>query len=245
MQTGYRKSIYLLLISLISCKGGQEIVIPCMEYSKPDLLIKEIVIIKNGDTTQSTYYYDGLKSILRRNDDGKYSFTVIWKYTKDTIYLLRQDSSVQSYFNIDSSGYARTPSIGHVEWEYDENGYLIKQKEYWSNLGTKNDTYGYTCWNNDEITSEGTDVSGNKIGGGVTSISYYIDKVNTVGNENIGIYYFGKQNNCLIKSSIVTFQGNADTLTSYEYELDSLGRVVKEMKMYGYNESMIRTFTYY
>ena len=245
MRSKQIKSISFFLIFLLSCKGGQEIITPCMDYSSPNLLVREMITIQNGDTTSSIYYYDALNRIQRRNDFGEYAFEVIWKYTKDKIYLLRSDSTVQSYFNIDSNGYATTPSIGHYEWEYDDQGYLIKQKEYWSDLGTKNDTYTYLCWNNVEIYSEGTDVSGNKVGGGKTTNYYYQDKVNTVGNENFGIYYFGKQNNCLVKRSEVTFQGNIDTLASYQYEIDSLGRVTEEIKHYGYNETTTRKFIYY
>jgi hypothetical protein len=112
-------------------------------------------------------------------------------------------------------------------------------------MGTQNNIYGYACWNNDKISSNGVDIYGNSIGGGVTTNIFYNDKLNTVGNENIGIEYFGKQSNCLIKSSIVTFQGNIDTLACFKYEIDSIGRVIKEIKSRSGNESIMRIFKYY
>ena len=235
----------LVTIYLFSCKGGQEIVTPCMPYSKPDYRIKEIITLQNGETSKSEYFYDTLNRIQRRNDSGEYYFSVIWKYTNEMICLLRQDSSVQSYFNIDSNGYAITPSIGHYIWEYDSEGYLLSQSESWPSLGTQHDIYSYTCWNNDKIASDEVDVYGNKTGGGITTNEFYVEKLNTVGNENIGIAYFGKQNNCLIKTSYVTFQGNIDTLAYYTYEFDSIGRVIKEIKTKSGNGPVTRIFKYY
>lgn len=236
---------FLISICLFSCKGGQEVVAPCMPYSKPDYRIREIITLQNGQTSKSEYFYDNLNRIQRRNDSGDYYFSVIWKYTNEIVYLLRQDSTVQSYFNIDSNGYAITPSMGHYLWEYDSVGYLLSQTESWPTLGTKHDSYTYTCWNNDKITSDGVDVYGNKIGGGITTNEFYADKLNTVGNENIGISYFGKQNNCLIKTSYVTFQGNIDTLAYYTYEFDSTGRVATEIKTKSGNGAVTRKFKYY
>jgi len=59
----------------------------------------------------------------------------------------------------------------------------------------------------------------------------YFDNLNTIGNQNRGIFFLGKQNTNLISSLTDQRWHSTDTLhltTSYRYEYDSRKRVVKQ-----------------
>lgn len=238
--------VFFLLVFLLACSKSQhEIDFPCLTYSEPVYRIKEIVETKGTELLKSTYYYDSLNRLQRRCDSGAYYQTVIWKYTLDKVLLLRQDSTIIYFLNIDSNEYAITPSTGHYLWEYNSEGYLVKQTESWTELGTQIRNYEYGCWNNVKISSGGYDTQGNPIGGGITTNEFYNDKINTIGNENIGIKYWGKQNNCLTKCITSTYKERIDTLALHSYEFDSLNRVIKEIEKKPMKEDIIRYYKYY
>jgi hypothetical protein len=229
-----------------SCNKSNEISNPCLPYTKPDLRIKEIATIEDNKTYISEYLYDGLIRLAHRTDSGESYFNVfIWKYEADKVYVLNQDSTVIQFFNLDPNGYAINTSLGHYTWEYDSSGYLLKQTESWPQSGTMISNYFYNCWNNVTVSDSGSNLQGSPIGGITTSNEYYSDLLNTTGNENMGIAYYGKQNNCLLKISLTNDQTTIDTLGVYSYEFDSQKRVTREIKKKSGNIIRIRTFKYF
>ena len=54
-----------------------------------------------------------------------------------------------------------------------------------------------------------------------TLYTYYYDKVNTIGNENHGIFFYGRQNNTLLKSQVT----NGKVISTFRYVFDALNRV--------------------
>jgi hypothetical protein len=95
------------------------------------------------------------------------------------------------------------------------------------------------------VSDSGSNLYGSPVGGKITTNEYYAGQLNTIGNENIGIAYFGKQNNCLLKISYTHNQTAIDTLGVFSYEFDSLKRVTKEITKKSGNIIRIRTFKYY
>ena len=201
--------------------------------------------IENNKTYKSIYLYDSLKRLEHRKDSGDYFFDVFWKYEVDTVYLLMQDSSVLQFLNLNSEGYTVTTSLGHYTWEYDSSGYLLKVTSSWPQTGTIVSNYFYNCWNNVSVSDSGSNLYGSPVGGKITTNEYYAEQLNTIGNENIGIAYWGKQNNCLLKISYTHNQTAIDTLGGFSYEFDSLKRVTKEITKKSGNIIRIRTFKYY
>lgn len=66
-----------------------------------------------------------------------------------------------------------------------------------------------------------------------TDYQFYTDKTNTIDYENMGIYFFGKQNLNPIKQEIeVSAEWPADT-TTYTYEYDTKGRITKMIFDFG------------
>ena len=242
--------VMLILICLSCSKGTDPVVLiqeNCFPYSEPTTRIKETTVFSlyNNKFGKSTYFYDSFNRLRRRCDSGSYYNEVLWKYDKDKVYLMRPDSSILSYFNVNSQNLAVDPSIGMYHWEYDSAGYLIKETLTVSGLGTQISNYYKKCWNlNYELTTS-LDENGipNPEGGKIT-YEYYPERLNTIGNENMGIGYFGKQNNCLLKYRISHYKTLIDTIESNLYEFDSLNRVSKETKKIS-GTTRISTFKYY
>jgi hypothetical protein len=66
---------------------------------------------------------------------------------------------------------------------------------------------------------------------GASAYKYYTDKSNTIGNQNRGISFMGKQNTNLLASISDLKWQSYDTLkttTAYRYEFDSKKRVIKQ-----------------
>lgn len=215
----------------------------CLPYSIPSIRIKETKVIENNKICKSVYYYDSFKRLIRRSDSGEYYNEVLWKYDIDRVFTLRADSSIWVYYNLNSNSLAISPSIGIYQWEYDTSGYLIRETETVSGLGIQIRDYYYHCWNMEYCLSSGSDVNGNQLGGGKITYEYYTDKINTIGDENMGMSFRGKQNNCLLKYKILRNQSVIDTMESNIYEYDSLNRVSKEVKKI-HDKIRITTFQY-
>jgi len=238
---------FILIAFFVSCKKNTSIVeFPndCLPYSNPSIRIKETKVFEDNKMWKSVYYYDSLNRLRRRCDSGDYYNEVLWKYDTNKVYTLRADSTILFFYNLNFQKLAVSSSIGLYQWEYDSSGYLIRETITVSGLGIQIENYYYKCWNKDYGLSSGSDENGNPTGGGKTTYEYYTDKLNTIGDENMGMIFRGRQNNCLLKYKISRFQTIIDTIESNTYEFDSLNRVLIEVKK---TQEKIRTtiFTYY
>jgi hypothetical protein len=118
-------------------------------------------------------------------------------------------------------------------YEYDNNGYLIR--EMYPISESIHDTVVYTITN-----------------GNVTQVKYpgneyfnytYTNSNNTIGKENEGISFLGKQNKNLGKSSTHTYQSQTSNPTTSTYEYDNKGRV-KMLTTSDGSSSWSVTYTY-
>jgi hypothetical protein len=88
-------------------------------------------------------------------------------------------------------------------------------------FGSGQETVTYTISNGNKVGS-----SDAIIGQTMTSTSqFYTDKNNTVGFQNLGITFLGKQDLNLIQSTTDSFSGSPVTHT-YTYQYDSGNRVI-------------------
>jgi hypothetical protein len=232
--------ISFILIAM-SCKkeNEYETINPCLPYNSPTIRIKEIVTIRNGQTWKSIYKYDSLDRIKKRIDSGEYANVVNWKYEKDRVLL----NSNVIIFNLNSKGLAANSSI--YSWEYDSLGYLIKEIIKPPDLGIEIHEYTYECWNRNIEIGSYQQIGGELVIGKPAKYEYYYDKINTIGLENEGIAYFGKQDNCLIKYVLTSPRPQIDTLFAYSYEFDSLNRVSSETMKNPTGVIQIRKFKYF
>jgi hypothetical protein len=117
-------------------------------------------------------------------------------------------------------------SVDTINYNYDINGYMIKK--IYINSGN-NDTTIYNYVNGNEafqISSFDT-----------TSFEYFTDKINTIGFQNMGITFLGKQNINLIKTETDSYPGE-----NYTYMFDAKSRVTK--KLFWSNGHIVNSETY-
>jgi|WetSurMetagenome_2_1015567.scaffolds.fasta_scaffold10629_6 hypothetical protein len=107
-------------------------------------------------------------------------------------------------------------------YEYDENGYMTRMVV----VSVANDTAitNYTILDGNVISETS---SGDSYEYSYT-YDYYYDKSNTIGDENQGIYFLGKQSVNLVRNKIST-----SVLKTYTYEFDEKGRVSKRSSVPG------------
>ena len=116
----------------------------------------------------------------------------------------------------------QSPSSATNTYEYDADGYLTKIV---LNSGTStSETITFTV------------VNGNRVGtsyltGGFTytgTSQYLMDKINTIGYENMGITFMGKQEKNLVQTAAISMSGVSLTQT-YTYQYDSQNRVTNSI----------------
>ncbi|MES2679821.1 MAG: hypothetical protein V4635_08055 [Bacteroidota bacterium] len=120
----------------------------------------------------------------------------------------------------------------HLTFEYDENGYLVKQTTIFDSKVTVS-----------TITIKSGNVSSINTSWGsssdVTTFEYYPYTTNTIGNLNMGYNFRGKQSVNLLKS-----ETKGSVVTNYTYVLDAKNRVIKK-KVTTNNVTKGTTYTYY
>lgn len=235
------KHTYFLLIFLsiitFSCNKSSDSIepeTPCLPYALPDYRIKEILTVENGVNTRSEYFYDELGRIIHQKDSGTYLREVFWEYTGGKVLLLSGDSTVFETLILNSSGYAESNWVtlpsSYYHWEYDSSGFMVEQSSSAPQAGTTTYQYIYHCRNIVSVVKfwswfGSPPTTDPEV---IYALDYYGDQRNTIGNENTGIGYFGKQNNCLVKWNIAYQGKEIDTVGVYTYEFDSLNRVATE-----------------
>jgi hypothetical protein len=259
------KTIFVLISLFILCLGINS----CEEEEVEKYLPKihtTSYYYNNEFQYSGTHYYDNNGRLIKIQwSDGEYdtyeysNSSAIHKYFDENnellntkSYTLNSDGLAIFVSNVSSSkgtlkssqftdnfDYSNSSSTG--TYEYNDDGYLI-QSTYIDDLGTR--TYTYTI-------SEGNCV-GYILEWSNTSTPYMVnrifleDEINTIGNINAGVNYFGKQSKNLISSELTT-SGSYYNNETYTYEYDSKKRVVTESlnvtSSYG-NDLYSFTYTY-
>ena len=145
------------------------------------------------------------------NGDGLLSKkgVISYSYQGDTMVML----SSGAYYVLNDDGMAEysngspDPIVNNME--YDSDGRAVSEMEY-----TQNISYAYDGDNLSERHSTSMSFSS------VIQYTYYTDKENTIGNQNMGQPYLGKQN----KNLVQTINGVA-SMFQYTYDFYSNGNV--------------------
>lgn len=232
MKTTTLVLILVVPLLFLSCKKeaeNPEPVIPidtCLPYHSTPFRIKEMRIIYDDRVIKKLFYYDSQNRLIKRVDSSDFHQTVTWKYDSTGVSGFTNGHPFSINFNLNEKGLAVRSTNGMYLYEYDSLGYLIKATTVHPEYGSQYEDYEYKCNN---IISRGH------------SIFYeYYNNYNTIGNENIGMAYWGTQNNCLVKCEKTT-----EIRKSYTYKFDSLDRVVEEKLFDKYNGTKITKFKYY
>jgi hypothetical protein len=195
-------------------------------------------ILYNGDgrilrSTSLTYDSKGRlirfnRNVVIQDNEAK---SVIYTYSESSILLKHTyatNSIIIGVLSLNAKGLAVSnvykKENGEIESssdvDYDGNGFLIHKKDV-EKKSNYECNYSYTIENGNVVKM----VSASNSGYSETeTYTYYTDKPNTIGNENHGVFYCGKQSKNLLKSK--TNRGHTDT---YTYEFDSKNRVTKQL----------------
>jgi hypothetical protein len=143
-----------------------------------------------------------------------------------TLNLLEHEANIYGY---DGNGYQT------LELSTNEYGGTHRYDKTYSNGNLVSSTYQFMA--NDTAIQNGT-----------TAFSYYEGKTNTIGNQNRGIPFLGKQNTNLLLSISDLKWHTTDTLrviTTYRYEFDDHNRVARQYITTQGNENNDVTFLTY
>lgn len=217
-----RLQILTLFTCLLLCACSNKdtpVYVQCYPLMPSPHRISEEILYAGPDTTyvKSTFFiYDGSgRLVFKLSSQGGIKDTIErYTYFSDKIIMNALD------YTLNASGLAVSLS-SFKTWMYNAEGYLTEETETYGG-GTYASQVYYTCYNAEQIitrhqTSLGTFID-------TTFYHHYSDMVNTIGNENHGILFLGRQDNTLIKSQIQ----NGQTLYVCTYVLDSMNRVLWE-----------------
>jgi hypothetical protein len=189
-----------------------------------------------GANRYTNYYeYDSKGRLIKLNLDG---YTQKIEYFDSYLKYIFLDSNLApmiTYTNYLNSKGLMVQSSG-MEYTYDSNGYCITSFNYPMNVSVKNTIKSGNI--SESITAN--------INYATFSISIYeySPKNNTIGNENKGQCYLGKQNINLTSRQINISAPNLPDTTNYSYEFDSKDRVIKQIETHSGNINTT-LYTYY
>ncbi len=146
--------------------------------------------------------------------------------TTDTTerYTYYHDSVVLNSVTYKLNDHGKAVSLGSFfTWKYNPDGYLTEEIVTFGG-GTTQGLYNYTCFNPDRVIIK------NQMSAGTYTdtiyYQYYADKINTIGNQNHGILFLGRQDNTLRKSETI----NGVLRNPVTYVFDSENRVQWKME---------------
>jgi len=215
----------LIFVILFSCKKDKNnyTTAPVMSYPK----INTETYVYGGNSSTETYSYNSNGRIfLLTQSDGSF---IKYEYSNNKLIMEHYQSGgslLYTAFNkINSLGLVVSDSMSssYSKYEYDVNGYLIKELNY--NNGILTDSSIYTIFNGNTISVTRNNLTTTYL----YTVEYFTDKSNTIGNENKGIGFWGKQSTNLVKSVAYSIVGQGQlSLEEYTYEFDINGRVSRQ-----------------
>ena len=184
---------------------------------------KEKVYFENStmgnDTIVTTYTYDSKGRLVSSKSN---SYTTTYNYVSanliTTTYFYENDSvkqeNISTSYILDSKGNA--------------------SKMYSSIMKDTISIYyspdGYNRGSGSMLNFKLEVIDGNVVNKNNIAYEYYLDKINTIGSENKGIYFYGKDSKNLVKSDKWVGTNGMSSNTDYSYEFDSKNRVIKSVR---------------
>jgi len=246
-----RNWIFMLsigILALTSCKKDSD-------ESEP----MPLIATETSDGITSTFSYkDGRLDKIVNSDNSKTTFT--YETSKVTVSEFESNGTISSteIYTLNSKGLAiSSTSTGKKKksgnmitdrlmlknststtatYEYDANGYMTKV--------TMSD--GTTTSSSTLVITDGNPTSGTATSEGFTFnllFAYFTDKTNTIGQENEGTTFLGKQSKNLLKSATISFIGYSVS-SNYVYEYDSKNRVTNQTETDSDGNTHIVSYTF-
>jgi hypothetical protein len=245
-------TICLLLITILfssSCNKKKDTTTPSTPATAK--ILKEISHSTTSiDTTKYFYNSSGKPVKITSSSDTSYT-TIEYSSTAVTLKFFDKNNvlTTQEIFNLNSSGLATTAVVTdftkssksnillrnrifskgnnstsyNFSYTYDSNGYLTHEIKSFPGATI---TDNYTISNGNTISYTEVQVAGSTTNNSSGNYTFLTDKTNTIGMQNCGIAFLGKDNKNLESVLVRTYSSGSNT-TNYNYEYDSKNRVTK------------------
>lgn len=238
-----KKVLFLALLSLTitfsACNKDEE------EESNPAFSIPRIksmtTVDKDGLISMNSFEYDNLGRLTKQTQyDGEYKSYDTYSYEPNKItFFWNSDNGLKlpDYYLLNAKGLVTEHLWGSAV--YSEAGYLVQYLAKIDSMLTTN-----TITDGNTVKS----IQFRKATDKKTTTTYTFNtKINTIGNENKGMAWMGKQDvNLCIKEhiSIHDQQQISEETYNYSYEIDKHNRVIKKTGI-SENHEFFTTYTYY
>jgi len=221
------KRTLLLIIIATLCYSFQTSV----TVAKPKVRVKLLTNLISNQTTE--YFYDPSGHITRiKSSNGN---EISYEYLSGKMILRRYNEIKRGTSFVDTMMLNKN---GLVEKIISSNPAIITQThEYNKDKNLILNTYVYPI--KDSITFSHNSYeyqNGNEVSNilkettgeirWITKSTYYTDKTNTIGNENLGSDFVGTSSKNPIKSFVSGASGQEMLTTNYNYHYDDKGRII-------------------
>lgn len=213
--------------------------------------IKTITFHNGSTTISATYEYDQQGRVIRITSEDSF---IQYEYHSDKIIKneSRNDSFTASSLLLNDKGLVIALLMDnyiYMTYEYTLDGFHDKSTSYfmgsipdWVTDNTIADGNRISCvvWEQDMYEPNRDDDLESTY---TYEYEYLASSTNTIGHENMGIDFFGKQDKNLV-SKMTLYRNNVEHVTNYIYKLDAHKRVVKVWED-NRPENVYKTYTYY
>lgn len=227
------KNTILLIIIATVCYSFQT----SITASKPKIRVKTSTNLQYNQTSEYFYNADGhimrIKMSKAKNFVYEYDAdNIAYEYLSNKI-LRRYGLSFVDTMILNQNGLvekltSNNPSIMKQEREFNGKKNMIKNTSTSYDKDSAIHYYNiYEYQNGNDVSNISTDEAGS-IHSTITS-TYYTDKVNTIGNENLGSDFSGADSKNPVKSMNwrpPSDAGVAPMTTNFNYHYDEKGRIV-------------------
>lgn len=215
-------ALFSLLIACSACLDTNE---DEMGNTQPRIK-KKYLYVGYKLFSQASFAYDGAGRLSRYNDENS-SFEYIYKPEMVIIKGRYSGLDINDTLPLNDKGLYTEPPSFNIE--YDAQGYCVSKTALHGNIAVLN-TYQVENGN----TVHWTKRTGKEYETITDEEAYTFlpHSTNTIGNENMGVTYHGKQDKNLMasRSSIYRSTDGVETYpTNYEYRYDERGRVAKQI----------------
>jgi hypothetical protein len=274
MKPCFSLTILVLIISFSSCNKDSSSSHP--SDTSVDALVKTIQVFDSMSLQAvkfNTLYYDSQKRLTRIVESGNSDpsdTTVFYHdfyYYTNKVILLKTKSTSSAYdkvtFILNSKGLAEscayyrflTPADSIFEYstsfEYDADGFLLKQTDYSSPDYTINAVTTFIYSKNNLIS-----MTLHSLFTHTMNYTHDEEHLNTLGNKNCGVGFFGRSDSYLLMN--IKDDSTNSPVAGFDYQLDPNYRI-SQMHIRGYSRSIaynwiivpynspnqVLTYTYY
>jgi hypothetical protein len=228
MMTKNLLALFISLVLITSCRHAIEPIKPNAWRVRTVKTEFELTTYNytNGQLVQSS------SERLKKDSTGHLPDLVCTNYTIENGSLVQRTCGNNTVWNFQNA-LGSNGKIAEQDWAYsyrvntyNNEGFLIEEKHYSRDPNNRllYRTHKYEIINENVTKEWEVDINGKEYL--LTEYEYHLDKLNTAGNENLGMTWQERSNKNLIKKS-THFSGNDKYDINYDYTFDSQNRVTQ------------------